>query len=233
MPATRCPAATARTPRPPGAGRCGRRALALLTALDPEARAARAQFDGGGQHDRADGGARAARRARAGRGGARRPSTRAWAHDRLVIDKWFAVQGSLTPPEAAVETVERLTRHPDFDWKNPNRFRSLRRRLRRRQSGRLPPGRRRRLPAARRLADPARPGEPADHGADGDEPRHLADVRRRPAAADPGRARAAGGAAGAVARHRRDRRPVVARGTRLRVPRLSRRSRGVTILTGA
>ncbi len=48
-----------------------------------------------------------------------------WAHDRLVVDKWFAVQGALTPPEAAVETVERLTRAPDFDWRNPNRFRSL------------------------------------------------------------------------------------------------------------
>ena len=42
-----------------------------------------------------------------------------------MVDKWFAVQGALTPPETAVETVERLTRHPDFDWKNPNRFRSL------------------------------------------------------------------------------------------------------------
>ena len=49
----------------------------------------------------------------------------AWAHDRLVVDKWFAVQASLTPPEAAVETVERLARHADFDWKNPNRFRAL------------------------------------------------------------------------------------------------------------
>jgi aminopeptidase N len=35
------------------------------------------------------------------------------------------VQAAGTPPERAVETVEALTRHPDFDWRNPNRFRSL------------------------------------------------------------------------------------------------------------
>jgi aminopeptidase N len=48
-----------------------------------------------------------------------------WAHDRLVMDKWFAVQASQTPPGAAVTVVERLTSHPEFDWKNPNRFRAL------------------------------------------------------------------------------------------------------------
>ena len=116
-------------PYGPDADAAGRRALraralALLTALDPEARAARAQFAAAGNmtermaalgllvaHGRADEELAAFHAA--------------WAHDRLVVDKWFAVQGSLTPPEAAVETVERLTRHADFDWKNPNRFRSL------------------------------------------------------------------------------------------------------------
>jgi len=48
-----------------------------------------------------------------------------WSEDRLVIDKWFAVQARATAPEAAVETVEALTRRPDFDWRNPNRFRAL------------------------------------------------------------------------------------------------------------
>ena len=48
-----------------------------------------------------------------------------WAHERLVIDKWFSVQAAGTPPEIAVATVDALTRHPDFDWKNPNRFRAL------------------------------------------------------------------------------------------------------------
>ncbi|MBK5927770.1 aminopeptidase N [Rhodobaculum claviforme] len=50
---------------------------------------------------------------------------RQWAHDRLVVDKWFAVQVALAAPESAVETARSLTRHPDFDWKNPNRFRSV------------------------------------------------------------------------------------------------------------
>lgn len=49
----------------------------------------------------------------------------AWAHDRLVVDKWFTVQAMLAPPETAVETVERLAARPDFDWRNPNRFRAL------------------------------------------------------------------------------------------------------------
>jgi aminopeptidase N len=49
----------------------------------------------------------------------------AWAHERLVIDKWFSVQAAGTPPQTAVATVDALTRHGDFDWKNPNRFRAL------------------------------------------------------------------------------------------------------------
>ena len=48
-----------------------------------------------------------------------------WRRDPLVLDKWFAVQAQLTPPEQAVATIERLAGHPDFDWKNPNRLRSL------------------------------------------------------------------------------------------------------------
>ncbi|MBZ0127681.1 MAG: aminopeptidase N [Rhodobacteraceae bacterium] len=48
-----------------------------------------------------------------------------WAGNDLVIDKWFALQASLAAPETAVETVRKLSEHRDFDWKNPNRFRSL------------------------------------------------------------------------------------------------------------
>jgi aminopeptidase N len=48
-----------------------------------------------------------------------------WTGDRLVMDKWFALQVSLAPPQAAVATADRLTQHPLFDWKNPNRFRSV------------------------------------------------------------------------------------------------------------
>ncbi|MDJ0630955.1 MAG: aminopeptidase N [Rhodobacter sp.] len=50
---------------------------------------------------------------------------RQWANDRLVIDKWFALQCSHAAPHAAAATAHGLTRHPDFDWKNPNRFRSV------------------------------------------------------------------------------------------------------------
>jgi aminopeptidase N len=100
------------------------RALALLTRLDPAAPLARAQYaaadnmtermtaltllvaHGQGAEALADFHAR-------------------WRHDRLVLDKWFAVQAGHTPPETAVAAIEALTRHPDFDWKNPNRLRAL------------------------------------------------------------------------------------------------------------
>ena len=48
-----------------------------------------------------------------------------WKHDALVMNKWFGLQVSHTPPENAASTVNRLTKHPLFDMKNPNRFRSV------------------------------------------------------------------------------------------------------------
>jgi aminopeptidase N len=48
-----------------------------------------------------------------------------WKGDRLVMDKWFAVQVSLSAPDAVAETVNRLTARADFDMKNPNRFRAV------------------------------------------------------------------------------------------------------------
>jgi len=48
-----------------------------------------------------------------------------WQADRLVIDKWFALQVSCAPHSLAVEATAALTQHPDFDWKNPNRLRSV------------------------------------------------------------------------------------------------------------
>jgi aminopeptidase N len=48
-----------------------------------------------------------------------------WAGDRNVMDKWFALQIMLAHPDRAAEVTEGLTRHKDFDWKNPNRFRSV------------------------------------------------------------------------------------------------------------
>ena len=47
-----------------------------------------------------------------------------WKHDRLVIDKWFALQIMQAGPENAVSTARALTEHPDFNMKNPNRFRA-------------------------------------------------------------------------------------------------------------
>ena len=48
-----------------------------------------------------------------------------WRHDRLVIDKWFAMQVSNTRPDQTVATAQALTEHTDFDMKNPNRFRAV------------------------------------------------------------------------------------------------------------
>jgi aminopeptidase N len=50
---------------------------------------------------------------------------RQWRHDRLVMDKWFSLQVAHAAPRATAATARTLTEHPDFDWKNPNRFRSV------------------------------------------------------------------------------------------------------------
>ncbi len=48
-----------------------------------------------------------------------------WKGNRLVIDKWFAAQTHHAAPDRAADVAARLAAHPDFDWKNPNRFRAL------------------------------------------------------------------------------------------------------------
>ncbi|KGB81857.1 aminopeptidase N [Rhodovulum sp. NI22] len=50
---------------------------------------------------------------------------RQWSADRLVMDKWFALQAGLAAPHKAASVARSLTEHPDFDWKNPNRFRAV------------------------------------------------------------------------------------------------------------
>jgi aminopeptidase N len=116
-------------PYSPDAEAAGRRALraralGFLTALEPEATQALAQFEfAGNMTERMSA---LGRLVAHGRAEAALAAFHAdWAHDRLVVDKWFAVQAAGTPPDRAVETVEALTRHRDFDWRNPNRFRSL------------------------------------------------------------------------------------------------------------
>jgi aminopeptidase N len=47
-----------------------------------------------------------------------------WQHDPLVVDKWLALQAS-APLPGTLARIEALTQHPSFDWKNPNKFRSL------------------------------------------------------------------------------------------------------------
>jgi aminopeptidase N len=100
------------------------RALGLLTALDPGAAQARGQFAAAGNMTER----MAALALLVAYGRAEQALAEfhaAWAHDRLVVDKWFSVQAAGTPPDRAVATIEALTRHPDFDWKNPNRLRAL------------------------------------------------------------------------------------------------------------
>ena len=48
-----------------------------------------------------------------------------WKDDRLVIDKWFALQVSHAKLAAAPTTAKALTAHVDFDMTNPNRFRAV------------------------------------------------------------------------------------------------------------
>jgi aminopeptidase N len=48
-----------------------------------------------------------------------------WKDDRHVMDKWFAMQISHCAPEHTATIAKELTEHADFDWKNPNRFRSV------------------------------------------------------------------------------------------------------------
>jgi aminopeptidase N len=40
------------------------------------------------------------------------------------MDKWFGLQVLEADPKDTVATAKALTRHSDFNWKNPNRFRA-------------------------------------------------------------------------------------------------------------
>jgi aminopeptidase N len=117
------------TPGPysPGARDAGRRslreaALLFLSRLDGGARAAR-QFKTADNMTEQLGALACLLRADVGEG-ALAAFYRQWAKDRLVLDKWFGLQVINTPGARAVQVADTLTRHPDFDWKNPNRFRA-------------------------------------------------------------------------------------------------------------
>ncbi|WP_116597276.1 M1 family metallopeptidase [Primorskyibacter marinus] len=111
----------------PDAGPAGRRALAgkllgLTTRLDGGAQAAR-------QYTSADNMTlqltALACLIRSGRGeDALAAFYNRWKDDRLVIDKWFMLQIAEADPARAADVAKTLTEHPDFDLKNPNRFRA-------------------------------------------------------------------------------------------------------------
>ena len=47
-----------------------------------------------------------------------------WHDDALVLDKWFAIQATSKLP-GTLEAVRTLTRHADYDLRNPNRVRAV------------------------------------------------------------------------------------------------------------
>jgi len=112
----------------PNAAQSGKRSLAnaalsLLTRTDDGAMAQK-------QYDAADNMTQQlsalANLIRAGKGSTALQVFEAqWRKDRLVMDKWFGLQVMEADPEDAHEVVETLTKHADFNWKNPNRFRSV------------------------------------------------------------------------------------------------------------
>ncbi|SDJ19719.1 aminopeptidase N [Salipiger marinus] len=115
-------------PYRPDAAQSGRRSLgsavlALTTRVDGGS-AAEAQYD------RADNMtlqlSALACLVQAGRGAEALARFRAqWQDDRLVMDKWFGLQIAASDPTETVAVTEALTRDPDFDWTNPNRFRAV------------------------------------------------------------------------------------------------------------
>jgi len=112
----------------PDAGQAGLRALrlaalGLVTRIDGGARA-QAIYDGATNMTERAGALAALIAAGAGQDAV------ADFHDRfkdvrLVVDMWFMLQAANARPDRAVPLARELAAHPDFDWKNPNRFRAL------------------------------------------------------------------------------------------------------------
>ncbi|MGJ8595453.1 aminopeptidase N [Sulfitobacter sp.] len=115
-------------PYAPDAAQSGKRALgnsalALLTRSDG-GKLAQEQYDHADNMTQQL--AALANLIRAGRGDAALKAFEAqWRDDRLVMDKWFGLQVIEADPEDAHEVAAGLTEHPDFNWKNPNRFRAV------------------------------------------------------------------------------------------------------------
>jgi len=110
----------------PDAAQAGQRALrmqalALLSRLDGGAEAQRV-FDAADNMTEEVGSLSALLGVDAG-DAAQRAFEAKWQDDRIVMDKWFALQ--VVHADDAPRVADLLTRHPLFDWKNPNRFRSV------------------------------------------------------------------------------------------------------------
>jgi aminopeptidase N len=113
------------TPEARAAGRRALRlgALSLLSRID-EGRAARGVFAQAGNMTEEVGALSCLLEVGRGQAELEAFQTR-WRGDRLVMDKWFALQVMLAAPADTAATADRLTRHPAFDQKNPNRLRSV------------------------------------------------------------------------------------------------------------
>jgi aminopeptidase N len=115
-------------PYTPDARASGQRALrnavlGLMSRLDGGATATRAYAAAANMTDQT--GALACLIEAGGGAAEIRAFARQWGHDRLVMDKWFALQILHAKPADAATTTARLTADPGFDWKNPNRFRAV------------------------------------------------------------------------------------------------------------
>ena len=115
-------------PYMPDAASAGRRALrlaalALLTRLDG-GEAARALFAQADNMTEEVGSLACLLEAGQGQDALARFRAR-WSGDRIVMDKWFALQVAYAAPGDFAETVERLVADPAFEWRNPNRFRAV------------------------------------------------------------------------------------------------------------
>ncbi|MEM6385256.1 MAG: aminopeptidase N [Pseudomonadota bacterium] len=48
-----------------------------------------------------------------------------WRSDANTLDKWFSLSVACAAPDQAVTVAENMVTHPDFNLKNPNRFRAV------------------------------------------------------------------------------------------------------------
>jgi aminopeptidase N len=112
----------------PDAGAAGRRALrnaalGLLSRLDGGAAAA-AGF--AGANNMTDQLATLSALLEIGKGEAELADFAArWRGEASVMDKWFSLQIGHATPEQAAQITRDLTQLPQFNWKNPNRFRAV------------------------------------------------------------------------------------------------------------